>query len=743
MSKIKSLNEITAVREYLSRIGAEARSLKTAVVREHSGKYWTDIAVIRFAKDGTVSSSTTEHAPTDAEQSAILHEWAKVDFPAMKMLNSRKNEPKAMREASPDDIFEFRTIDGKQIIMVQVRTEYTDPEGVVRKSYQPWTYWDDGQWRMSEPDGDLPIWGIDAIREHETVFIHEGARGARLCRWMTEGKTREAREALRAHPWGDALKNAAHIGWIGGALNPSRTDWSVLAKNGVKRAIIVADNDGEGKRAIPKIAQALKMTVMSIEFGDEFLTGHDLGDPFPEKMFRKIDGESFYVGPDMRSLTHPATWATDIIPNPSGTGRPITLLRESFKDLWAYVDEADVYVCREMPEIIRPESQFNKLVAGFSHVHDTARLLNKSYKGRSARLCYRPDLDGTTVEYRGSSAINLHTPSEVKSREGNPKPWLDFLEYMFVNPDERKEVERWCATLIARPEIRMGYGMLLISESQGIGKTTLGASILAPLVGPTNVGYPAEKDITSDFNDWVAHKRLAIVNEIYSGASWKAYHALKSVITDHDITVNQKYMRQYVLDNWCHVLACSNSMRALKMEQDDRRWFYPEVTEFAWPGEKFSEFRSWLSAGGINIIRGWAEEYGDYVRPNERAPMTARKMEMIEGSRSEAQAEAAALANLLVDLGRPGAILMRDVIAHVRESVQGRVFDTDYELRRAMKDVGAVPYRERIKVGGRLQYAIMNPKLADLVARTPEKGDARKAVRDATMRASELMESEL
>ncbi|MBL4557583.1 MAG: hypothetical protein JKP98_12410 [Rhodobacteraceae bacterium] len=225
---------------------------------------------------------------------------------------------------------------------------------------------------------------------------------------------------------------------------------------------------------------------------------------------------------------------------------------------------------------------------------------------------------------------------------------------MFNDEEELKHVLKWCATLIARPSIRMGYGLLLISEQQGIGKTTLGAHILAPLVGLHNTSFPGENDITSAFNEWVAHKRLAVISEIYSGSSWRAYHALKSVITDREVTVNQKYMRQYVVENWCHVLASSNSMRALKMENDDRRWLYPEMAEVPWPREKFDFFRAWLTTGGLGIIKGWAEEWGDYVAESDRAPMTARKMEMIEGSRSEAQSEALDIARTVAGLGRAG-----------------------------------------------------------------------------------------
>jgi len=309
-----------------------------------------------------------------------------------------------------------------------------------------------------------------------------------------------------------------------------------------------------------------------------------------------------------------------------------------------------------------------------------------------------------------------------------------------VNESECHEVMRWCATLIAKPEIRMGYGMLLVSEKQGIGKTTLGAHILAPLVGDQNVGFPGETDIAnSAFNDWMANKRLVVVGEIYSGHSWKAYHALKPVITDRDVTVNQKYMRQYRIENWCHVLASSNSMRALKMENDDRRWFYPEVSEVAWPKSKFRDLRKWIDGGGLAIIKHWAENFGDYVDVADRAPMTERKKEMIEGSRSEAQAEAVALAESLADSQVPGAMAMKDVVMWVRQASQGRVFDSDYELRKAMTEAGLRSWPKRVKISGRLQNVVMNELLWDEAKRN--KADSIETIREACKKPSEFMES--
>jgi len=732
--KVSSLSDLPQTMSYLRRVGAEPRSLRTAVVKQAQGRYWRDLAVIKFKKTGEIDCSTAEHSPTELEQNSIMSEFSSVQWPELKKIQSIINPPEMIKGAEKESIFEFRDTDNK-LIMIQVRL---DKEG--EKRYVPWTYWDDDQWRNCEPDGPLPLWGADALKEHTTAFIHEGAKAARNVRWMVEGKTAEARKALAEHPWGQELAHAAHVGWIGGAMSPYRTDWSALQKSGIKRIYIVADNDEPGRKAAPSIAYHMRVPTFMIQFTNEWPEHFDLGDKFPPKMFGGVGGSEHYTGPQFRECLHPATWATDLVQQKQG--RPTARLRSNFKDMWAYIEEADIFVCTEMPEIIRSESVLNKMLASYSHVNDTTRLLVKEFSGRSARICYRPDNPGLLVTFKGSSAINLHVASTIRPSPGDYKPWLDFLDYLFPNKQERESVMRWCATIIARPEIRMAYGLLLVSERQGVGKTTLGSNILAPLVGTHNVGYPGESDILGSFNDWMANKRLVIVNEIYSGSSWKAYHSLKSVITDRDLTVNQKYMRQYQIDNWCHVVACSNSMRALKMENDDRRWFYPEVTEVPWTSSKFSELRQWLDNGGLQIICHWAKNFGEYVRQGERAPMTSRKQELIEGSRSDAQREAAALAEVMKDRSTPVALAIKDIVAWVRAATQGKVFDSDYELRKAMQDVGVRCWSKRVKIAGRLQYAMVNDALWDLLARADDEKDLEE-IRNHRLLPSQLMEHEL
>ena len=707
---IKTLYDIKAIKSYLMRIGAEPRSLRSAVVKEQAGSYWKDVAVVTFNKDGNVNAPAV-YAPTESEASAISHESKLAVWPEHVKPAILRNLPDLLKDAKKETLFEFRD-ENDNIIMLQQRVDRKKGD----KAYVPWTFWSDDVWRPMEPEGKLPLWGIDQLKNNTTVFIHEGAKAARHVSWMVAGASESAQAALKAHPWGDELGSAAHLGWIGGALSPMRTDWSIIKRLGIKRAYIVSDNDEPGVAAVAAISFQLRVPTFHVQFTGEWPVSFDLADNFPEKMFSKIGSTRHYVGPSFRNCLHPATWATDQVTVIGDNGRPkvTTVLRDEFKSMWAYVDEADVFVCTEMPEIIRTETIMDKMLSGFSHVQNTGSKIVKSYKGRSAKLCYRPDVKGRLISDRTTSAINLHQPTTVKSVAGDAAPWREFLTYMFPIEAERKEIERWCATIIARPENRMEYGLLLISEMQGIGKTTLASKILAPLVGEGNVGFPTEDEIVnSNFNGWLANKRLVIVGEIYSGHSWKAYNKLKSYITDKDIEVNQKYMRPYRIENWAHIVASSNSRKALKMEESDRRWFYPQVTEVPWPRKKFGELHEWLASGGLQVIHYWAKNFGDYVVAGERAPNTGLKQKLIAESRSEAQQE---LADFCEAVGADGAqifVAMKELVAWLKQKVGGRMFDTEYELRKVAAQYGWWTWPERVKIGSQSQTVLGSPGLKD------------------------------
>lgn len=335
---IGCMTDLPAMASYLRRVGAEPRSLRVAVVKEQQGKYWTDLATIRLDNKSGEISAPDEYMPTDAEAAVIKTEVLGAEWPTPVVLGKTYTLPDLLKDKDPEDIFELKDVRGN-LIMLQHRmlTENGD------KRYVPLSYWSDRKWRPMEPEGKLPLFGMETLGDNTTVFIHEGAKSARYMQRLINPRTREEEAALEHHPWGLELQGAAHLGWIGGALSPLRTDWGKLAELGVKRAYIVADNDRPGKQAIPKISRMLKgITTFSIEFTETFPASFDLAEPFPEKLFRRIGEKYYYDGPAFRDVLNPATWATDM--RPQRNGRPVATLRSEFSALWIWVEETDTVI---------------------------------------------------------------------------------------------------------------------------------------------------------------------------------------------------------------------------------------------------------------------------------------------------------------------------------------------------------------------------------------------------------------
>ena len=721
---ITQLTDIPEVAAYLARINAEPRSLQKAVVIEKHGRYWRDIAVVRFSRSGEIKTTQEEYIPTNQEKKLIKEAFESVVFPELVTLPEINEHNLPLGVSQDDNLFVFRNMEG-EVVMLQQRRE--TKKG---KVYIPFTYWNDGRWRTCEPEGELPLYNLPELARYETVFIHEGAKAARTCSRLVRDDT-----GLAKHPWGRQLGNAAHIGWIAGALSPGRTDWAALNRSGVKRAYIVPDNDWPGRSAVPAISQRLRCLTFSVEFNNQFPESFDLADDFPQEMFR----EGVYTGPKFDDCLHPATWATDAIQK-TKKGRPSFVLRDSFKKLWVYIEDSDLFICREMPTIIRRERILNKMVMPYSHSLNTSQLILKAQRGRTVKMTYRPDIPKLVIADGGSSAINTYVAPKIEPNfEESPEPFLDFLRYLVINKQERHEVKRWIATLIAKPEIRIGYALLMITENQGVGKTTLGANILAPLVGWNNASVPSEIDIISQFNAWIARKRLAVINEIYTGSSWKSYNILKSVITDKNITINEKYIPQYSLENWCHLFACSNSRKALKVEDGDRRWFYPELTENRWDHERFLKFHKWLNITGLGVIQAWAERFGDTISPAEHAPMTQRKKRLIEESKSGAIKEAGRIAGLMVDRPEAVVLIVRDVIECVKRSVREKVYDTPYQFKKEFAShKGVYIYEKRVKFNGLMQYVFMNRVAFEKVSKISDKRKRVKFLRSVKKLPQEI-----
>jgi hypothetical protein len=645
---VSSLDEIAPVASYLRRIGAEPINLERAAVRDTYNRYPREIGGVRFAADGAVKVTGSAEPPSEAEAAAIREAFGKIRFPKPVALNAIADGPPGVR-LNDKNTFICHDFEGR-VVMVHAR--YENQDGT--KGFIPWTPWSDGRWRKMEPEV-MPFYGLPGAKDHATVFIHEGAKAARRIREIIDGEDDAAR-----FPWFEEMRWGHHIGWIGGVNAVDRSDWAALAGLGWSRVIIVADNDNHGLRAARSIAKRFRSDVFIVSFDQRFPEGWDCGDPWPPDLF---DSEGCYTGPCLSECLRAATQATEELP-PQGRGRPAVIIRAQFAALCAYTVTPQRFVFRHRPSQDYSAEEFSAVVRPFSHVKDTASKLLKEIDCQHDRLVYHPGFGPGTVHIEGDRCFNVFESSRIRPAKGDVALWEEYLTHLVPDEIERGEVKKWLATLIARPDVRMRYGLLLISVTQGVGKNTL-ANVLKLLLGSANVSFPSEYSIVqSQFNSWIARKRLIFISEIYSGHSRKAYDQLKSVLADDDIEVNEKGIKQYRLTNWATVIACSNSEAALHLDDEDRRWYVPTVAECQRQPEWWQRFYSWVQGDGAGFILQWARDYvgrQGYVRTGDHAPTSRRKQVIVEASRSEGQQLAISFAEHLKTFDTPIILRLSDV----------------------------------------------------------------------------------
>lgn len=651
---VSPIEKLPSCQSYLYRIKAVMRTLYKASVEIKVDKYEKEhFSVIWDREDGSCRwfPETSDLAPTKEEAEDMQREVSeanrKGEFPTQvsKPTLVNNQESYLINNAKESDLYKYYDEDG-QIIFVQVRVDYEDRD----KRYVPQTYWSDGYWRAIEPEDGLPIFNGHMVRSGDRIFIHEGAKAARAADRICAGES----EADRAHPFHVMYASGVHVGWIGGVNHLGRTNWSLIVSK-TNDVIIVPDADKEGMRNINKIASKFDCRCSYIHFDSSWPKGWDSADDIPEDFFTTptAEGNRIYNGRRLEDLLRDCTFATEQwFPSDEEGKKKHYRVRQSFADQWTYVTSTEQFVNLNRRDIALSKTQLNSAYRNRSHVKDLSDYLLKTIPYSMDNFTFMPELgEGPEATVGSETHLNQyvdHRMPPVRGTKADTAIFWEYLEYLIPKEEERRLLVRWVATLYAQPETRMGFGVLLLSTQQGTGKSTF-LGICSQLIGASHVASPSNEDLQSKFNSWVAKKRLVAVDEIYAGASFSVYTKLKSMMTDEKISIDTKFVAPYVVPNRSHYLACSNSKEALKIEDKDRRWFLPTVTELLMSKEKYDELHKWIRSGGAAYLAAELLGENEFITAGEKPIETAAKIALTRASKSMGELKVMDLLDLLGD----------------------------------------------------------------------------------------------
>lgn len=220
--------------------------------------------------------------------------------------------------------------------------------------------------------------------------------------------------------------------------------------------------------------------------------------------------------------------------------------------------------------------------------------------------------------------------------------FFDFVREVVCgdNDDHRNDIYNyilnWLAFIVQHPGTKTETALVL-KGFQGSGKNTFTDVICEVLNGYSVANVTDINELTGQFNAVVEHKMLLVLNEMKNAGDDRLanFNALKSIITDREIRVNEKHQPRRTAENVANLIFCTNNEFPVKIEMSDRRYLVINVSS-----KRIGDYSYWSS-----LRSSWTKGfYGALTRRllerdisnfnTRNIPMTDAKLSIMNASMS-------------------------------------------------------------------------------------------------------------
>ncbi len=225
----------------------------------------------------------------------------------------------------------------------------------------------------------------------------------------------------------------------------------------------------------------------------------------------------------------------------------------------------------------------------------------EDYWSNPRTICY----DGVEFNPQGASNnyLNLWMGPTIQLAAGSWSHIKSFLLEIICNGDQAafEYLLKYIAHALQRPEEKPGV-MIILVGGQGIGKGTLG-KILQRIWSATYIQINNIDSVTGNFNASLERAFIIFMDEALFAGNRRASDALKSLVTETVIQVNEKYQPARQISSYHRFIAATNADHFKNTERDDRRDFTLRVSD-----AKKGDFGYWnalnheIENGGVEAI---------------------------------------------------------------------------------------------------------------------------------------------
>lgn len=215
------------------------------------------------------------------------------------------------------------------------------------------------------------------------------------------------------------------------------------------------------------------------------------------------------------------------------------------------------------------------------------------------RVIYDPE---GTLQAPGEKIENTWRGFAVAPKPGSWKKIAYHLLHVICsgNREHFRFLLRWLAFAVQRPGTSPGSMVILRSEKEGVGKSTLSQIMLA-IFGLHGYEATAMSSVTGDFTDALVNISFLALEEAQYPGDHKHKTQFKNLATSKEISINPKGKKRYSVPNTLHILLTTNEKWAVPAGNDARRFFVLDVTRKE-PASYFAELYSEINGGGVAAL---------------------------------------------------------------------------------------------------------------------------------------------
>jgi hypothetical protein len=178
-----------------------------------------------------------------------------------------------------------------------------------------------------------------------------------------------------------------------------------------------------------------------------------------------------------------------------------------------------------------------------------------------------------------STTLNYWRGYTLKPMFGDWKALGAFILDVICDGDEQVFVYLICylAHMLQKPEDKSGV-MIVMLGGQGTGKGTF-FSMLRKIWAQTALQINDVDQVLGTFNAALERNYVILMDEALFSGDKKSLEKLKSLITEPQCRIEQKYQPSRTIDSYHRFFAASNNEHFAKVDKDDRRFLFLRVSD--------------------------------------------------------------------------------------------------------------------------------------------------------------------